>query len=1454
MIKKLLLFVMTLACALPIWAGEQTVVINRNEGQFEEANGVYYCYKGGLMMTFTSGLNNPNYLVEHQQVYFEVRSVNQSYIIKKIVFHCVDNTTSDNLDCFYWGPSTISIVQNWYNQSEPGTYTYSGYTGTWRGETNKIQFTTMAKPVRFGSVEITYEKETGDIYDLVTSSTQLQAGEKYVIVNQSHDMAMSTALQASFEQQTMDTVGISFVDDSKMKVIINPEVQIFTLRNSGETTRPWVFQLTGSSNYLRRNSTMKGTNNYNKGYALYYEGLNSTYSPVTIAIGDASGDPYNARIRFKRDAMVNDYNDTCAISYVNSYSYFRTVAYSSWNTYESSQRVYLYMPARNYEITTECDPTAGGFITLGEGVLEIDGRQTSQQFQTVSFFVGTNEGYGVGTVSATDSLGNPVALTCTSTTALGRNYTFTMPASDVHIVATFVDPYEIHTECTPEYGGVFDFTTGAVDLNNKVISNEGNSVTFTITPSLGYVFTGLTATDDSDGSAINLIDNGNGSYTFTMPGNDVTLSATFDRVIGDIFDLVTSGSQIVEGATYIIVSQNHDKVMRHWNKSENTFQGTPIVEWVTQDKSKVRVDDNACFFRLDDLYLNTANNYRSAYMNTLVGYLGYSGYNGTTGNVVSTPDMSGFNRATMYISGAANGEKNYLCTFDSIKTPNRTIRYEVATNSFKIINYNNSTDERVWLYKLAESYHNISTICTPPEGGSITNVATSAQENETVTFTVNTNQGYTFTGVTVTYTDGTTGTINVTDNGHGNYSFTMPDAAVTITANFDALYVITTYCDPTNAGRIDVYDGITNVNNTIYSTDGTTVTFWVEHYNGYYIAGVTATNLDTGEEIQVNSLDSNEYGQRFNFEMPAGNVHIVADFAEKLYLLGTVMGRTNWAPSGPEFSYDTTNDVYTLDVYFKGGNDDVNANPAYGYFSLSKHVTNFDWTNRNNNSSDWSGVTGRLVAQYNGLLIEDGDTQTLYPASYQYSENNAFMIPAGIYRIIVNKAMNEISVEKIPVELTLTPEGGTTAADPVYVTYNQPVTASSDLETEVHAVASLYGMSEDNQQFNIKQDDAAQWTSGNTTNITKEGTTKVTGEAYIGYIRTENSAYYAYTPLSYIERDEENKVSVVVCDDLVGTWAVVKGDKKYLWAKDDNRSNFRKADVPAGQIDYVTYVGVQKRDWDQSNWVILDFSEVNANPEDYLNQTLNALTVKGTYADKVNHRILLSDVPDYTASVVGYPGYNGDYNETSTHPDSIYYYNQYLSFNFLDKNLVDAGAGPGNNIDPSVDTSMRFYFMNPKTQEVAHIMGVWIGGNYFSSFVTEGTSVNGYDLDGIFKVNWDYNRIYHNVYDTPQNLIPGTMYSFHGAVYVDDNSGNKLSAGKPNSGENTPDGYTVYPFDLPTSPSPPTAVVEVSAGKSIESVRYYNIMGAESNVPFQGVNIMVVRFDDGTTSSIKIIR
>ena len=50
------------------------------------------------------------------------------------------------------------------------------------------------------------------------------------------------------------------------------------------------------------------------------------------------------------------------------------------------------------------------------------------------------------------------------------------------------------------------------------------------------------------------------------------------------------------------------------------------------------------------------------------------------------------------------------------------------------------------------------------------------------------------------------------------------------------------------------------------------------------------------------------------------------------------------------------------------------------------------------------------------------------------------------------------------------------------------------------------------------------------------------------------------------------------------------------------------------------------------------------------------------------------------------------------------------------------------------------------------------------------------------------------------------------------------------------------------------SVVENLAQKTINNVKYYNIAGMESTVPFDGVNIKVTTYNDGTTSTCKVIK
>ena len=51
-----------------------------------------------------------------------------------------------------------------------------------------------------------------------------------------------------------------------------------------------------------------------------------------------------------------------------------------------------------------------------------------------------------------------------------------------------------------------------------------------------------------------------------------------------------------------------------------------------------------------------------------------------------------------------------------------------------------------------------------------------------------------------------------------------------------------------------------------------------------------------------------------------------------------------------------------------------------------------------------------------------------------------------------------------------------------------------------------------------------------------------------------------------------------------------------------------------------------------------------------------------------------------------------------------------------------------------------------------------------------------------------------------------------------------------------------------------TAVEDVASTKTIKSVRYYNIAGIESAQPFDGINIVVTTYTDGSSSAVKVIK
>lgn len=359
-------------------------------------------------------------------------------------------------------------------------------------------------------------------------------------------------------------------------------------------------------------------------------------------------------------------------------------------------------------------------------------------------------------------------------------------------------------------------------------------------------------------------------------------------------------------------------------------------------------------------------------------------------------------------------------------------------------------------------------------------------------------------------------------------------------------------------------------------------------------------------------------------------------------------------------------------------------------------------------------------------------------------------------------------------------------------------------------------------------------------------------------------AVYIYgvnaTPLATIEKEgtalpttttAENQYTVA--DQLIAVHykdAQNDAGEHYLWCKDQGNVSISKTEKTGDdQIDYLKDVTkVQNGDWDQSNWVVLKFT----NPTNVetisgaVGKYINPASITGHYTDGVNFTITLPDGAD----LVGKVG------------DAVKYTpNVYCPVNFLDKNLnIGGGQGP-----VGAETGEHYFFMNPKIQEVATVTyAVW-NGTCFVIPAKAGGNNQG-DFDGAFSVAWTYNAYG----DQKDNLQANTAYRFLAVLNTGDAKLNSYANTGAKAGENAAGtvigkevepqaGKVVYALDLnggTGSDNIITAIQDVAdgTGKAVAGVKYYNLAGIESDRPFEGVNIVVTTYTDGSRSSSKVLK
>ncbi len=286
-----------------------------------------------------------------------------------------------------------------------------------------------------------------------------------------------------------------------------------------------------------------------------------------------------------------------------------------------------------------------------------------------------------------------------------------------------------------------------------------------------------------------------------------------------------------------------------------------------------------------------------------------------------------------------------------------------------------------------------------------------------------------------------------------------------------------------------------------------------------------------------------------------------------------------------------------------------------------------------------------------------------------------------------------------------------------------------------------------------------------------------------------------------------------------------------LLCKDDNKLAEASRDVNNGAIDYMANIGneivntevgitdanVKGANYDQSNWVAL-----------YLPSSVGSFSisggslltkVKGVYTDNVNHTIELTAVPVVSKA-------------------NAYAYNVFIPVAFRGTQTSSV-----HNND--------YFFVQPEPMEVAWITwAVWDGSKFVMPAMEYGN--NQANLQGQFFVNCSL--LETNGYDL-SSLSQNEAYSFIALMKKEAATGSVGKSTAPRRADGDDGGLVAYAISVPQSLGDVvTGVNELVVGRNVKSVTYYNVHGQASMTPFSGLNMVEVRYTDGTRRVVKIMK
>lgn len=316
---------------------------------------------------------------------------------------------------------------------------------------------------------------------------------------------------------------------------------------------------------------------------------------------------------------------------------------------------------------------------------------------------------------------------------------------------------------------------------------------------------------------------------------------------------------------------------------------------------------------------------------------------------------------------------------------------------------------------------------------------------------------------------------------------------------------------------------------------------------------------------------------------------------------------------------------------------------------------------------------------------------------------------------------------------------------------------------------------------------------------------KVAGAGYADFTTIVKVA--EVTTLANLAVNGAEGAAYQVDDEMVVTKKFQKGGKNYIVVKDAAKA-VRNFSTPVADDKFFNINGNKQEEYAQNNWMLVSLPVELYNQ---VNKKNTVTSITGTLTEKTNVAM--------EATKVVFEDVINDFAP-----------NTYCPINFMGESRVK-----GTN--PAYTSS--YYFATPKANEYANVVWAVYNSNDGAFYLPSHTgSINVQEFKAAFNVDYSLNSV-----DKPE-LEDNKVYSFEALVKEEKGPSHVIGASTK---------FVVYPLDLDAD-KVATGVNDVNSAKEVKGVSYFNMMGVESAQPFDGVNIMVTTYTDGTQSAAKVLR